>query len=292
MTGTWGKFRRAAPEEWPEERVLREVAQAGYAGTSAGHSDKRTPQETLALFARHGLRPAPGYLSLQESWDRAKHEQYVAAARRHAAACGELGLTEFYVAVGGQQHATPRGRTRWQIAGQVTAGDAMPPDDLRATADGVNAVARAFAERGVRACFHNHVGTVIETRAEVERLLELCDRDAVWLGPDTGHLQWAGDDAAAFFRDHADRILTVHLKDVDAAVIARGRAEGWEYGKFTAAGVFVELGRGCVDVKGCVDALRAAGKGGWLLNEQDVTQLPTALESVTISRAYLRTLGL
>ena len=72
----------------------------------------------------------------------------------------------------------------------------------------------------------------------------------------------------------------------------RGRDAGWDYSTFSQQGIFVELGEGCVDFPAIFAILDAVGFSGWLIVETDVTQKPTARESVTISRAYLRNLGL
>ena len=64
---------------------------------------------------------------------------------------------------------------------------------------------------------------MIETREEIDRLLSLLDPALIFLGPDTGHLAWAGADPVAFCRDYAARIKTIHVKDVDARVRDRGR---------------------------------------------------------------------
>ena len=132
---------------------------------------------------------------------------------------------------------------------------------------------------------------MIETRAEVDRLLALTDPTLVFLGPDTGHLAWAGADPVAFCRDYDTRIKTLHLKDIDAGVRDRGRDAGWDYGAFEQHGVFVELGEGCVDFPAIFAILRGVGFSGLLIAETDVTQKPTALESAAVSRAYLRRLG-
>jgi inosose dehydratase len=71
----------------------------------------------------------------------------------------------------------------------------------------------------------------------------------------------------------------------------RGRDAGWDYNTFSQQGIFVELGEGCVSFPAILAILRAGDFSGWLIVETDVTQKPTALESVTISRAYLRNLG-
>ena len=46
----------------PRDKVLAEIAQAGYEGAPVGRSEGTSAKETLHRFARYGLRPAPGYL--------------------------------------------------------------------------------------------------------------------------------------------------------------------------------------------------------------------------------------
>ena len=122
-------------------------------------------------------------------------------------------------------------------------------------------------------------------------MLMLTDPALVFLGPDTGHLAWAGADPVAFCGDYAKRIRTLHLKDINCQVRDRGRDAGWDYDTFSQQGIFIELGEGCVSFPAIFDILRAVGFTGWLIVETDVTQKPSALESVTRSRTYLRSLG-
>ena len=145
---------------------------------------------------------------------------------------------------------------------------------------------------GVRSCFHNHVGSVIETREEIDRLYELVDHEVIFMGPDTGHLAWGGVDVVQFCRDYADVIRTVHIKDIDPDVLARARAGEWDYQTFSDAGIFTEPGRGMVDFPAVFDILDKAGFGGWLIVETDVTQQPSALVSAQMSRDYLKSLGM
>ena len=74
--------------------------------------------------------------------------------------------------------------------------------------------------RGVLAVLHPHVGTMVETRAEVDRVL---DGSAIRLCLDTGHLLIGGTDPLQLARQVPDRIAHAHLKDVDAALAARCR---------------------------------------------------------------------
>lgn len=289
---TWNQFRPegADPEQW-EAHVLSEIAQAGYAGAPAGPWGGRSSDEVGALFARYGLQPAPGYFGA-EFWDAAQRDMIVQQARDYARFARALGCDDLYVAANGFNYLTKRGLIRSQVAGHVRPEDALSDAEFRQFADTLNRVGEATLAEGVRSCFHNHVGSVIETREEIDRLLGMVDPALVFLGPDTGHLAWAGADPTAFFRDYADRIKTVHLKDVDAAVRDRGAAAEWDYRKFNEQGVFIELGGGCVDFPALMEILRGVAFSGWLIVETDVTQRASALESAEISRAYLRSIGL
>ena len=278
---TWKRPDGAGPE-W-DELVLREIAEAGYEGAPA-NIGRRTAAETAALFGRHGLAPAPGYFSVPLTEER---DAVLERATRHAAFLRELGVTELYVAAG-MDYETASGKTRRQIAGQVTPADALSDGEFQEFADTVSAVGEMTLREGVRACFHNHVGGVIETPAEYARLVDYLDPATVWLGPDTGHLAWGGADVVPFLRPYADRILTMHLKDINPNVLAQGRVGVWDYAQFSRAGVFAELGEGFVDFPGLFALLREARFGGWLIVETDITQKATPLESATISRAYLR----
>lgn len=273
------------------DEVLADIAAAGYAGAPWPARQGGDAKAISELFARHDLKPAPGYYSA-EFWDVDQREEQVAAAHRHAEISKELGLTELYLASGGFDRVRPGHRTRREAAGKVTLEDSLSDEEFQRLAEGVSAVARATLEHGVRSCFHNHVGSFVETRAEVERLLSLADQDALFLGPDTGHLIWAGDDPVAFCRDHLDRIKTVHIKDIDADAREKGRRLNWNYNTFSDNGIFTEIGQGMVDWDGFFSVLRDGDFSGWLIVETDVTQLPTPRDSAIVSRRNLARWGL
>ena len=282
---TWGP-------KIPEEQVLAEIAQAGYDGAPVGLRAGRTAVETLAMLERHGLRPAPGYLRAA-FWEPKHQTEILDLAEQMAGFHQALGLTEMYVAAAGFDSYTGRsGRTRSQASGHVTAADGMADGEYKQFAQTLNQVGAITLSRGVRSCFHNHVGSTIETRQEVDRLFALVDSDLVFQGPDIGHLVWAGVDPLQFCRDYAASIKTLHVKDINPDVLEEGVARGWDYAAFSAHGIFAELGEGCVDFPALFSALSEAGFAGWVVVETDVTQKATALESAIISREYLRGIGL
>lgn len=274
------------------EHALPEIAQAGYDGAPAGPRQGKTAAEVLAEFERAGLQPAPGYLGA-DFWDASLEEEILARAMEYAEFANTAGCTELYVAAGGfTTYTTARGLTRAQVSGHVAAADGMSEEEYAQFAKVLNQVGEITLAQGVRSCFHNHVGSVIETRAEIDRLFELVNREVVFMGPDTGHLAWGGVDVVEFFRDYADDILTAHIKDIDPAVLKKGVAAEWDYGTFSDAGIFTELGLGMVDFPAVFEILEQAGFGGWLIVETDVTQQASALVSAQMSRDYLKRLGM
>src|SRR5437588_4206968 len=95
---TWIRF-TSNGAEWlaPEEQVLTEIAQAGYDGAPASPERGRSAQETIELYGRCGLRPAPGYIGTA-FWNKERRDEILERVRRHASFSGAGGSTEPYAA--------------------------------------------------------------------------------------------------------------------------------------------------------------------------------------------------
>jgi inosose dehydratase len=109
-------------------------------------------------------------------------------------------------------------------------------------------IATIAAGHGLTASFHPHLSTIVESPEQIDRVL---GQSRIDFCPDTGHLQAGGGDPVELIRTHRDRIPYVHIKDIDAA------------------GGFVPLGEGVLDVGGVVAVLRETGFDGWLTVETD-----------------------
>lgn len=133
--------------------------------------------------------------------------------------------------------------------------------------DNLDRITDLAARRGVIAALHPHVGTMVETGEETERVLA---GSRVGLCVDTGHLLVGGADPVALTAAHPERVVHVHLKDVDGALADRVIAGETTFGDAVRDGLFVPLGQGSVDVAAMVRTLEAAGYQGWYVLEQDV----------------------
>lgn len=165
--------------------------------------------------------------------------------------------------------------------------DGLDASGWRTMADSMKRLGEDCLALGIEAAFHNHVGTFVETRDELDTLLGMVDPDVLFFAPDTGHLCYGGADPVAAVRDYAGRVRYTHLKDANPEAIERARRERMTQRECMAIGGFAELGQGAIDLPAILAALGGAGYGGWLMVEQDKT-LKTPEESARISREYLR----
>ncbi len=121
-------------------------------------------------------------------------------------------------------------------------------------------------EYGLTLALHPHAGTLIETADQVERALAVVE---VGWCLDTGHLTIGGVNPVEFAREHGDRVVHAHLKDVDANVAAEFRSGRRSLVDATRGGLFTALGKGDARIAEVMDALQAHGYDGWLVLEQD-----------------------
>jgi inosose dehydratase len=239
----------------PVERVLSEMASLGLNGTELGAPGflPDDPGELKQTLARHDLKLVGGFVPL------VLHESKPSTITRahnlaHDAATllSEAGAEVFVLALVQDEAWTP-------------------PNDLddqgwRRLAAQIDEVTSLVADNGLTVALHPHAGTLVERADQVQRALDLFD---VGWCLDTGHLLIGGVDPVAFAHEHGDRVVHVHLKDVDAAIASELRSGSCSLLEATSRGLFVPLGEGDARIGRVLDALNEHRYEGWLVLEQD-----------------------
>jgi inosose dehydratase len=273
------------------ERVLAEMASAGYAGTELGDWGfmPTEPEALRDLLGRHELALVGAFVpaALQ---DEAAHEPAVQVALRTA----RLMLEAYDDPVIVLADDSGKVAERVKNAGRIRPDQGLSEAAWQTFARGAERVAAAVREQtGVRTVFHHHCAGYVETPAEVDRLLELTSPDLLGLCLDTGHYAFGGGDPLTALQRLGDRVWHVHFKDCASEIADRTRTEELDYFEAVRRGVFCELGRGSVAFAEIVGSLRAGGYEGWIVVEQDVLPgMGTPLDSAKRNRAYLAELGL
>lgn len=257
---TWGVDLADAPSNPPWPHVLDEIARSGVGALELGPVGF-LPEDPACLreaLRSRGLTAVGSFVS-EDLHDADALEHVMRSAERtcRAIAAAEGSVLVIIDRPGGERAATA-GRPAASVRADGAAWSAM--------VDAVERIAALAASFGLRAAVHPHAGTYVEYDDEIERLLDDAD---VGLCLDTGHLAYAGTVAHEALPRYADRLVHVHLKDVDGDVLARVRRERAGFAAAVELGIFCALGRGVVDLGGVLDALEGAGYHGFATIEQD-----------------------
>jgi inosose dehydratase len=224
-----------------DELAIREVAETGFTGiqlrATAFETFGSRPAALKELLAKHGLA-FPVMSSGNLKYGPADRGAQMALHLKHA---------EFVRAAGGQF---------LQVIDEKPKGRPVGGDDYRELAGMLRRLGERTAQIGVPLIYHHHMNSTGETPDAIGAILQDIPGTAVGLLFDIAHYQQGGGDPVAFIRRYGKAIKVVHLKDVRPI----DASPGYQW---------VELGRGRVDVKGCVAALKVAGFTGWAIVELD-----------------------
>jgi inosose dehydratase len=256
----------------PLETCLTEGKQAGFAGFELGNKFPRDAAVLSPILARHGLDLVSGWYGsrlLERDVDAE-----MAAAEAHISLLLAMGCK---VMVHAEVARAIHGKKTVPLSQRPVMSDA----DWAGFAPRITEFARRLKARGLWLAYHHHMGTVIETQAEIDRLMAVTGPE-VGLLLDTGHLSFAGGDPALAARQHAARIVHVHCKDIRAAVLHEAKARDLHFLAAVLEGVFTVPGDGCVDYAAMLKPLAEAGYKGWLVVEAE--QDPAKAHPFTYAR--------
>jgi inosose dehydratase len=237
----------------PTPRVLSEMAGFGFTATELGAPGflPADPDGVRTELAAFGMTLLGGFTPVVLQ-NPAFRDESIAQARATAALFEKAGATKFVTAA----VVDPD----WSVPEPLT------PQEQRHMVEMFAIIDEICAEHGLEQVLHSHVQTLVETKDDVNRVLDSCD---VHWCLDTGHLAIGGVDPVAFAKEAMDRVGHVHLKDVRLAMVPSVLARETSLMAATQAGLFTPLGQGDVDIAGVVQALEGAGYQGWYVIEQD-----------------------
>jgi inosose dehydratase len=243
--------------ETPLETCLAEAKQVGFEGMELGHKFPREPQPLKDALAPFGLACVSGWYSAELLTRSAEEE--LKALRPHLDLLNALGSKVLVF-------AETSNAIHGDRAKPLSQRPVMKAGDWAEFGRRVTQVAEHTLNEGVRLVYHHHMGTVVQSGADIDAFMNATG-EAAHLLLDTGHATWGGADPAALARHYRARISHVHTKDVRKAVMERSQAKDWSFLDSVIEGVYTVPGDGMVDFVSVFRAL--PNYSGWVVIEAE-----------------------
>ncbi len=262
------------------EQCISEMALSGFVGSEIGNKYPKDPDVLKHYLDVRGLQICTAWFSsllLSDGYEATidafiKHRDFL-----HALGAKVIGASE--------QGNSIQGKS-------VSIFDNKPvytDEQWELIAKGFNEMGRLAREKDMYFTVHHHMGTGVQTAEEIDKLMEITDKNLVFLLFDTGHLSFAGEDAVAVLKKYVNRTKHVHLKSIRKAVIDQGKEKGYSFLDCVRAGLFTVPGDGDFDFKRVFDILSDANYEGWVVveAEQDPSKA-NPFEYAVKARKYIK----
>ncbi len=245
----------------PTEQILSEAHDIGFDGIENGHRWPEEPEALKTLLGSHGLAFVSGWYSLN-LLDRSVEDEKK-AIQPHLDKLKHNGCEVCIVC-----------ETSNSIQGSDTVGlnnKPVLPDDQWATFGAqVEEIGKYCADQGIKMVYHFHMGTIVQTPAEIDKLMASTGPNTYMLF-DTGHCYFGGGNPAAVLEKYIDRVAHFHAKNVRSDVMNDVFTNNRTFMDGVRAGVFTVPGDmdGGVDFGPCLKLLAQANYSGWIVIEAE-----------------------
>lgn len=273
-------------------QVLDEMKETGYDGTELGDWGFMPvdPARLRSELDERGLELLGAFVPVSLA-EPSELPAGIDSAVKTASLMADAGFRDAFLILADNNGTVPE---RTLNAGRITPEMSLGPEAWKVFTSGADELAeKVRQETGLRTAFHHHCGGYVETPEEIETFLERTDPELLGLVFDTGHYRFGGGDPLEGLSRFRERICHVHFKDCDQLVALESREQNWDYFQSVKAGVFCELGKGCIDFQAVSGELRNREYEGWIVVEQDVLPgMGDPRNCAERNRQYLATLGL
>ncbi|PRX03457.1 UNVERIFIED_ORG: 2-keto-myo-inositol dehydratase [Martelella mediterranea] len=243
------------------ETCLSETAAIGFDGIEKGHKFPTDPEALSSVLNAHGLKFVSGWHSLNLLAHSVEDEK--AAIRPHLDLLKSQGSKVCIVC---ETSNAIHGNDAVALGNRPVLDDGAWEDFARK----LDAIAAYCAEDGIALVYHHHMGTIVQSEQEIDRLMALTGAD-VHLLLDTGHAAFGGGDPVALARRHMGRVAHIHAKNVRGAIMQQVADEGLSFLEGVRRGVFTVPGddEGIVDFVSVLKVAAEHGYSGWIVIEAE-----------------------
>lgn len=244
------------------EQCVSEMALAGFTGSEVGNKYPKDPEVLKKALELRGVEICNQWFSsflITKPFEEVEKEFRAQLAFLKAMGAKVIGASEQSYSVQGQLD-TPIFGHKYEMNDQ----------EWDTFCTGMNKLGKiAKEEYGIALTFHHHMGTVVQSLAEVDRMMENTDPEYVSLLFDTGHFTYCGEDPLEVIKKYVHRIKHVHLKDIRPEVVEQVKKENMSFLAGVRAGAFTIPGDGCINYDPIFKVLEEAGYEGYMVVEAE-----------------------
>ena len=242
------------------EQCVSEMALAGFTGCEVGNKYPKDPAVLKKALDLRGMQICNAWFS---SFLITKpYEEVEADFIKHITFLKEMGAKVVGIS---EQSYSIQGTDKPIFEAKYVMND----EEWDVFCKGLNKLGKTAKDMGIALTLHHHMGTVVQTEAEIDRMMENTDPELFSLLFDSGHLAYCGEDYMSVLKKYAKRIKHVHLKDIRPDVIAQVKAEHKSFLQGVRMGTFTVPGDGAIDFAPIFDVLAETGYEGYVLVEAE-----------------------
>ncbi|MDB3981938.1 myo-inosose-2 dehydratase [Candidatus Pelagibacter sp.] len=243
----------------PLEQCLSEANAAGFIGIESGGKFPKHSKDLLPLLKKHNLNLCSGWYGANLRTNSVKEEiDLIQDQLTLFKDCNSPCMV--FAEVSDSVQGDPNKR--------LSERPQMDLEESKSFYKKISEIAKYLEDKGMPLAYHHHMGTVIETHEDTEKLLENTD-DSVKLTLDTGHMLFAQGNSKKILEDFSSRIIHIHCKDIRKNVLENSLENDLSFRGAFLEGAFTVPGDGCIDYKPLFDILKAKDYSGWLVVEAE-----------------------
>lgn len=264
------------------EQCVSEMALAGFTGSEVGNKYPKDPAVLKKALALRGIEICNAWFSA--FLISKPFEETEKPFREHVSFLKEMGAK--VVGISEQSYSTQGDQKQPVFEGKYVMND----EEWKRLCDGLNRLGRISKEEyDIALTLHHHMGTVVQSAEETDRMMEGTDPAYFSLLFDSGHFAYCGEDPVKELKKHVKRVKHVHLKDIRPDVVKRVREEHLSFLDGVRAGAFTIPGDGCVAFDPIFEILEENGYEGYMVveAEQDPAKA-NPLEYAINARKFIR----
>ena len=241
------------------EQCLSEASQAGYSGVESGGKFPKTSKELLPILEKFNLQLCSGWYGSHLLKNSVKEEMNEIRQLLDLFKDCEAPCIVFAEVTDSIQSDQSKALSKRPLLDSV---------HWKVFCEKITEMGKRLEGEGMPLAYHHHMGTVIQTQEDTERLIDNTD-DAVKLAIDTGHMLFAGGDSVKIAKDYGERLIHIHCKDMRENILKKSLKEDLSFRHAFLEGAFTVPGDGCIDYKPFLQILKNINYSGWLVVEAE-----------------------